>query len=116
MTTKRAGKQAAASRAMKFLDDLTGGPLTLPDPLNAIRAGEEISHVEFAAKLGISRPFERNPSHVPAPCANRRVSAKIAGAAGAISRSWRLVRWGHPGAGQTGTLGRGTCYLRYPRK
>ena len=43
------------SDAVKFLEKLTGGPLTMSKLLNAIRQGEEMSQVEFAKKLGISR-------------------------------------------------------------
>jgi transcriptional regulator with XRE-family HTH domain len=51
MTTRKTRK----SKVSKFLDDLTGGPLTLADLLNAIRIGEEMSLTEFASKLGISK-------------------------------------------------------------
>ena len=51
MTTKKARK----SKASQFLDDLTGGALTLAELLNAIRIGEEMSHAEFASTLGISK-------------------------------------------------------------
>ena len=43
------------SDAVKFLEKLTGGPLTMSKLINAIRQGEEMSQVEFAKKLGISR-------------------------------------------------------------
>lgn len=43
------------SNAMAFLEELTGGSLTLGSALEAIRLGEEISQVEFARMLGISR-------------------------------------------------------------
>ena len=43
------------SDAVKFLEKLTGGPLTMAKLINAIRHGEEMSQVEFAKKLGISR-------------------------------------------------------------
>mgnify|MGYP001811684276 CR=1 FL=1 len=41
--------------AEAFLEELTGGPLTLGELLNAIRLGEEVSQVDFARQLGISR-------------------------------------------------------------
>lgn len=41
--------------AEAFLEELTGGPLTLGELLNAIRLGEELSQVDFARQLGISR-------------------------------------------------------------
>jgi transcriptional regulator with XRE-family HTH domain len=40
---------------MKFLEDITGGPLTLGKFLQSIRLGEEMSQVEFADQLGISK-------------------------------------------------------------
>lgn len=43
------------STAMKFLEDLSGGPLNLAEFLTSIRIGEEMSYKEFASKLGISR-------------------------------------------------------------
>jgi transcriptional regulator with XRE-family HTH domain len=50
MTTKK-----KKSRAMSFLEDAAGGPLTLGGLLSAIREGEEESQVEFAERLGISK-------------------------------------------------------------
>jgi transcriptional regulator with XRE-family HTH domain len=41
--------------AMKFLDEVAGGPLTLAGLLEAIRSGEEMSQVDFAEQLGISK-------------------------------------------------------------
>lgn len=41
--------------ATKFLEDVTGGPLTFGGLLGAIRLGEELSQVEFAKKLGLSK-------------------------------------------------------------
>lgn len=43
------------SETMKFLEKITGGPLTLGRLLEAIRLGEELSQAEFAKKLKISR-------------------------------------------------------------
>ena len=43
------------SKAMRFLEQLTGGPLTLGEALLSIRLGEEISQAEFARQLSISR-------------------------------------------------------------
>jgi DNA-binding transcriptional regulator YiaG len=43
------------SAAMKFLEDITGGPLSLGKFLQSIRLGEELSQVEFAGQLGISK-------------------------------------------------------------
>ena len=43
------------SASMKFLEDITGGPLTLGKFLQSIRLGEEMSQVEFADQLGISK-------------------------------------------------------------
>lgn len=43
------------SEAVKFLEKITGGPLTLARLLHSIRQGEEMTLAEFAKKLGISR-------------------------------------------------------------
>ena len=43
------------SASMKFLEDLTGGPLSLGKFLQSIRLGEEMSQVEFSEQLGISK-------------------------------------------------------------
>lgn len=51
MSTRNAGK----SRAVKFLEEVYGGPLTLGGLLQAIREGDEISQAAFAHELGISR-------------------------------------------------------------
>ena len=47
MTTKK-------SDTMKFLEGLTGGPLTLKELISSIRVGEEMTQKDFAQKLGIS--------------------------------------------------------------
>lgn len=43
------------SPTRKFLEKLTGGPVTLGKLLEAIRLGEEVSQAEFAKRLKISR-------------------------------------------------------------
>ena len=43
------------SDAVRFLEALAGGPLTLGGLLQAIREGEEASQADFARQLGISR-------------------------------------------------------------
>ena len=43
------------SPAMKYLETATGKKLTLANLLEAIRKSDEISQVEFAKKLGISK-------------------------------------------------------------
>lgn len=43
------------STAMRFLESVTGGPLTLGDLLLSIRLGEETSQADFAQQLGLSR-------------------------------------------------------------
>jgi plasmid maintenance system antidote protein VapI len=43
------------SSTRKFLEKLTGGPVTIGKLLEAIRLGEEASLVEFAKRLKISR-------------------------------------------------------------
>lgn len=40
---------------MRFLEGLSGGPLTLGDLMLSIRLGEEMSQAELARQLGISR-------------------------------------------------------------
>jgi len=51
MTTKK------KSEAMKFLEKLAGEELTLSSLLTAVRQGEEMSQVEFAKLLGVSRQY-----------------------------------------------------------
>jgi len=48
MSTKR-------SEALRFLEKLTGGPVTLGKFLEAVRRGEEMTQPAFAKKLGISK-------------------------------------------------------------
>ena len=56
MTTKKSrALKPQRSKAMKFHEDLTGGPLTLPEVLSAIRLGEEMSYQAFSERLQISR-------------------------------------------------------------
>jgi transcriptional regulator with XRE-family HTH domain len=43
------------SEALKFLENITGGPVTIGKLLEAIRLGEEMTQPEFAKKLGISK-------------------------------------------------------------
>ena len=43
------------SPSRKFLEKLTGGPVTLGKLIEAIRLGEELSQAEFAKRLKISR-------------------------------------------------------------
>jgi len=43
------------SETMKFMEKVIGGPLTIAKLLVAIREAEDISQVEMAKKLGISR-------------------------------------------------------------
>jgi transcriptional regulator with XRE-family HTH domain len=49
MTTRR------KSEAMKFLEDVAGGPLTFGNLLEACRLAEEEPQAEFARRLGISK-------------------------------------------------------------
>lgn len=51
MSTKAKPK----SDAVKTLERITGGPLTLARLIQSIRLGEELTLAEFAKKLGISR-------------------------------------------------------------
>jgi antitoxin HigA-1 len=48
MTTKK-------SAAVRALEHLAGGPLTLGRYLRSIREGEEMSQVDFAETLGVSK-------------------------------------------------------------
>ena len=50
MTIKR-----KKSASIRFLEGLTGGPLSLGKFLQSIRLGEEMSQVEFSEQLGISK-------------------------------------------------------------
>jgi transcriptional regulator with XRE-family HTH domain len=50
MTTK-----PKKSEAVEFLESLTKGPLTIGHLLYSLRKSDEISQVEFAKKLGISK-------------------------------------------------------------
>jgi transcriptional regulator with XRE-family HTH domain len=43
------------SDAVRFLEKLTGGPVTLGRFLEAVRLGEELTQPAFAKKLGVSR-------------------------------------------------------------
>jgi transcriptional regulator with XRE-family HTH domain len=43
------------SASMEFLEDLTGGPLSLGKFLQSIRLGEEMNQVKFSEQLGISK-------------------------------------------------------------
>ncbi len=49
MTTRK------KSKAVQLLEGIAGGPLTIGGLLEAIRLGEEVSQVDFASTLGISR-------------------------------------------------------------
>jgi len=48
MTTKK-------SQALRFLEKLTGGPLTFSEMIWSIRRCDDFSQSDFAKKLGISR-------------------------------------------------------------
>ena len=48
-------KREKAVNAETFLDELTGGPLTLAETFMAIRKGEDWSQAEMGRRLGISR-------------------------------------------------------------
>lgn len=50
MATKR-----KKSDAMKYLESITGGAITLGAFLEAIRLGEEMTQVDFAKKLNVSK-------------------------------------------------------------
>jgi len=48
-------RRAKVSEAETFLNDLTGGPLTLGEALRSIREGEGWSQAEMGRRLGIGR-------------------------------------------------------------
>ena len=68
MTTKK-----KISKSLKFLETLAGGKLTLGNLLLSIRQGEELSQVEFAKQLRISRQYLCDLEH-----GRRFVSPKMA--------------------------------------
>jgi transcriptional regulator with XRE-family HTH domain len=47
--------KAKKSEAMKLLEKLAGGPLTIGRAVESIRKGEELSQDECAKKLGVSK-------------------------------------------------------------
>lgn len=71
MTTK--SKKMSAST--KFLEKLAGGKLTLASLLLAIRQGEEMSQVDFAKLINVSRQYLCDIEH-----GRRFVSPKAAAA------------------------------------
>ena len=48
-------KKQKLVKALPYLEKLLGGPLTLAGLIEAIRIGDEISQVDFAKTLGISK-------------------------------------------------------------
>ena len=50
-------KKKKPSDAAKYLESLAGGRLTLGNLLASIRQGEDLSLVEFAKKLSVSRQY-----------------------------------------------------------
>lgn len=56
MSTKQ-GKRSRSqkSNAMLFLENLTGGPLTIAEILKSLRECDEVSQKDFAGQLGISK-------------------------------------------------------------
>lgn len=48
-------RKSKTASSMAFLEKLTGGPLTLGSLIRAIRQGEEMSQIDFAGLLGISK-------------------------------------------------------------
>lgn len=61
-------KDEKKSSSRKFMEQVTGGPLTLASLIHAIRIGEELSQEEFAHRLGISKShlcdIEKGRKHV----------------------------------------------------
>ncbi|MAZ77200.1 MAG: transcriptional regulator [Legionellaceae bacterium] len=66
------------TNTMKFLEELTGGPLTLGNAIRAIRLADEIKQGAFAKKLRVSQSYlsdlENNRKEVSA-----QQAAKFAG-------------------------------------
>jgi transcriptional regulator with XRE-family HTH domain len=64
MSTKKAKKSSARA----FMEQVTGGPLTLSALLHAIRVGEDMSQAEFALLIGVSKShicdIEKGRKHV----------------------------------------------------
>ncbi len=56
-------KQSKNIDTLKFLESLSKKKLTLGNLLGAIRQGDEISPVEFALKLGVSRQYVCDIEH-----------------------------------------------------
>lgn len=52
MSTRKSDKR---SEAVRFLEKISGGAVTLGRFLQAVRLGEEMTQPEFARKLGISK-------------------------------------------------------------
>ncbi len=48
-------KKKKKSAAMKALEKIAGGPLTFAGAMESIRKGEELTQIECAKKLGISK-------------------------------------------------------------
>lgn len=57
MSTKRKAprRKRGIPEAMTFLEELSGGPLTLAKLLRSIREGEALTQAAFAETLGISK-------------------------------------------------------------
>ena len=72
------------SETRKFLEKITGGPVTLGKLIEAIRLGEEVSQAEFAKHLKISRShlndIEKGNKAVSPERAARFAMAGLAGA------------------------------------
>jgi transcriptional regulator with XRE-family HTH domain len=56
-------KKKKTSESLKFLETLAGGKLTLGNLLLSIRQGEEMSQVEFAKLLRVSRQYLCDMEH-----------------------------------------------------
>ena len=62
-----------SKEALDFIETITGSKLTFANNLLAIRQGEEMTQVEFAKKLGITRQYLCDLEH-----GRRFVSPKMA--------------------------------------
>ena len=55
MSTRKRRTRRGRSDAVSFLEELSGGPLTLAKLLRSVRQGDGMTQSEFAARLGVSK-------------------------------------------------------------
>ncbi len=81
MSTKKKKKKKSAT--MKFLDELTGGPLSIGDAVNAARLSAELSQAELGERVGVSRSYICDLEKGRKPISPRKAAA-IAKALGMV--------------------------------